>query len=156
MAVTRSRSNVRRNPRPRAKVWLEIDGAYIFGRGISDILKAVAQCGSIKEAARSVGKSYRHVWARIKAAEQALGAELVRTQVGGSGVRRSELTALGCDLVRDFDVLRQQVLKLVEREYQRRLHATLDRHRHPVSRAVRESSPATAGTPCRKPGQRED
>jgi molybdate transport system regulatory protein len=110
-------------------VWLEIDGEYIFGRGISDILKAIAEQGSIKEAARSVGKSYRHVWARIKETEQALGAELVRTQVGGSDVRRSELTNLGRDLVEDFDALRSQVLTLVDREFQRRVQATLGRHR---------------------------
>ena len=69
--------------------------------------------GSIKEAAKSVGKSYRHVWAKIKETEQALGAALVRTQVGGNEVRRSELTELGCDLVRDFEALRGKVLRLL-------------------------------------------
>jgi molybdate transport system regulatory protein len=118
-----------RDPQPRAKVWLEIDGNYIFGRGISDILKAIADKGSIKEAAKSVGKSYRHVWSRIKETEHALGAALVRTQVGGNDLRRSALTELGCDLVHDFDALRQNVLSLVDREFQRRLRSTLNRHR---------------------------
>ena len=36
---------------PRVKVWLEVDGQYVFGRGISDILKAIAETGSIKAAA---------------------------------------------------------------------------------------------------------
>ena len=65
MAGVKNHMHPRRVPMPHAKVWLEIDGNYIFGRGISDILKAVADKGSIKEAAKSVGKSYRHVWARI-------------------------------------------------------------------------------------------
>jgi molybdate transport system regulatory protein len=117
------------DPAPRAKVWLEVDGNYVFGRGISDILKAVADTGSIKAAAKSLGKSYRHVWAKIKETEQAIGAVLVTTQVGGHDVRRSELTQLGADLVRDFDALRQQVLSLVERAFQRRLQVTLERHR---------------------------
>jgi len=129
MAGVKRQAHRRHAPVPRVKVWLEIDGEYIFGRGISDILKAIADQGSIKEAARSVGKSYRHVWARIKETEQALGAELVRTQVGGSDVRRSELTNLGRDLVKDFDALRSQVLTLVDREFQRRVQATLGRHR---------------------------
>jgi molybdate transport system regulatory protein len=89
----------------------------------------VADTGSIKAAAKSVGKSYRHVWSRIKETEQAIGAVLVTTQVGGRDLRRSELTHLGSDLVRDFDTLREQVFSLVEREFQRRLSATLDRHR---------------------------
>ncbi len=36
---------------PRVKVWLEIDGEYVFGWGICEILEAVRQAGSIKNAA---------------------------------------------------------------------------------------------------------
>ncbi|MFH1924014.1 MAG: LysR family transcriptional regulator [Planctomycetota bacterium] len=114
---------------PRAKVWLEVDGQYVFGRGISDILKAVAETGSIKAAAIELGKSYRHVWAKIKETEQALGAPLVDSRVGGKDARRSDLTELGADLVRDFDALRDQTLDLVREEFQRRVRSTLARHR---------------------------
>ena len=54
---------------PRVKVWLEVDGQYVFGFGLSEILKAVGQAGSIKAGAESLGKSYRYVWGRIKKAE---------------------------------------------------------------------------------------
>src|SRR5262245_35427932 len=62
---------------PRVKVWLEAGGRYAFGFGISEILQAVGRAGSIKQAAADLGKSYRHVWGRIKAAEAALGRPLV-------------------------------------------------------------------------------
>jgi molybdate transport system regulatory protein len=114
---------------PRAKFWLELDGQYVFGRGISEILKAVAQTGSIKAAADRVGKSYRFVWARVKQTEQSLGASLVHTQIGGSGTHRSELTELARDLVRDFDALRERALALVRREFTQGVAATLRRHR---------------------------
>ncbi|MHB8973262.1 MAG: winged helix-turn-helix domain-containing protein [Pirellulaceae bacterium] len=129
MTGVKKPAGLRRDPVPRTKVWLEIDGHYVFGRGVSDILKAVAETGSIKAAAKNLGKSYRHVWSKIKETEQAIGAVLVTTQVGGNDPRRSELTQLGLDLMRDFDALRQQVFSLVEREFERRLRATLDRHR---------------------------
>lgn len=129
MTGVKKPTRLRRAPVPRTKVWLEVDGHYAFGHGISDILKAVADTGSIKAAAKSLGKSYRHVWSRVKEAEQAIGAVLVTTQVGGQDVRRSELTRLSADLVRDFDAPRQHVISLVEREFRRRLSATLDRHR---------------------------
>jgi molybdate transport system regulatory protein len=128
MMDVQRRSQTARGPIPRAKVWLEIEGDYVFGRGISDILKAVAETGSIKAAAGKLGRSYRHIWARIKEAEQALGAPLVHTQVGGHDVRRSELTELGADLVRDFDTLRCRVIDHVHREYERLLRSTLARH----------------------------
>jgi molybdate transport system regulatory protein len=101
--------------RPRVKLWLEKDDQYVFGHGISSILKAVDQAGSIKEAAAELGKSYRHVWSRIKSAEAALGIPLVETRVGGEGAQRSQLTDQAKLLVREFDDLRRSVFELVER-----------------------------------------
>src|SRR5215831_1268706 len=77
---------------PRVKVWLEVGGRYAVGLGISEILQAVDRTGSIKQAAIEVGKSYRHVWERVKEAASALGVVLVETQIGGKDVRRSCLT----------------------------------------------------------------
>jgi molybdate transport system regulatory protein len=99
---------------PRIKLWLEVDEQYVFGLGISNILKAVDETGSIKEAARRLGKSYRHVWSRVKSAESALGIRLVETRVGGEGAHRSQLTEAARLLVREYDALRRDVLELVE------------------------------------------
>ena len=113
---------------PRTKLWLEVNSQYVFGLGISNILKAVQHTGSIKAAAKEVGKSYRHVWDKIKHAEQALGVPLVRTQVGGKDVRRSELSELAQDLVHDFDAFRQRLFDLVQVEFSKRLQDTLQKH----------------------------
>ncbi len=113
---------------PRAKLWLEVNRQYVFGLGISEILKAIQHTGSIKAAAREVGKSYRHVWDKIKRAEQALGVPLVRTQVGGKDARRSELSALALDLVRDFETFRQRLFELVQVEFSQRLRDTIEKH----------------------------
>jgi molybdate transport system regulatory protein len=113
---------------PRAKLWLEVDSHYVFGLGISEILKAIQHTGTIKAAADEVGKSYRHVWDKIKQAEQALGVPLVRTQVGGKEARRSELSDLAQDLVLDFDAFRQRLFQLVQVEFSQRLRDTLHKH----------------------------
>ena len=102
---------------PRAKVWLEVDGKYVFGLGICRILEAVEETGSIKNAAASIGKSYRHVWSRIKEVEQAIGISLVATQVGGSGTRRSALTEPARQLVTSYRELREQVFTLVDEQF---------------------------------------
>jgi len=118
-----------RHPRkqlvPRIKVWMELSGSYVFGRGISDILKAVDDAGSIKQAAHSLGKSYRYVWKRIKDAETALGAALVETQVGGKDAHRSDLTDFGRTLVDEFDRLRSRMDALLVEEFPRRLQRLL-------------------------------
>jgi len=105
---------------PRVKVWLEMDGQYVFGLGISEILKAVEASGSIKAAAKRLGKSYRYVWARVKKAEQALDEPLVHARVGGKGTERSSLSELAQQLVSDYDALRQRMFEVVREEFSSR------------------------------------
>lgn len=103
--------------RPRAKIWLEVDGRYVFGHGLAEILSAIEACGSIKEASGRLGKSYRYVWQRVKEAEAALKSPLVDAHVGGAGTHRSQLTSEARRLLRSFLRLRTKVLVLVEREF---------------------------------------
>jgi len=120
VAHSRQDSSKRKPIRPRVKIWLEMEQQYVFGFGISEILKAVEESGSIKAAAESLGKSYRHVWARVKKAEESLGEPLVDTRVGGKGAGRSSLTELACRLVADYDALRQRMFEVVEQEFSSR------------------------------------
>src|SRR5262249_39578369 len=66
--------------RPRIKVWMQAPNGFGFGSRFIAILEAVDRTGSIKHAAADVGWSYRHVWSRIKRAEEALACTLVTTQ----------------------------------------------------------------------------
>ena len=120
MVLPRRKPTKRQWMKARAKVWLEIEDQYVFGFGLSEMLKAVEATGSIKAAADSLGKSYRYVWGRIKEAEQALGEPLVQTRVGGKGTRRSSLTELASRLVADYDALRRRVFDVVQQEFSSR------------------------------------
>lgn len=105
---------------PRVKIWLELDGQYVFGRGLCRMLSAVEETGSIKAAAVEVGKSYRYVWGRIKDAEETLGISLVTAHVGGAGVRRSELTPRARELLTDYLALRERMLEVMTTEFAER------------------------------------
>jgi molybdate transport repressor ModE-like protein len=110
---------------PRVKVWLETQGRYAFGFGISEILQAVDRAGSIKQAATHLGKSYRYVWGRIKEAEQALGRQLVEARVGGKDRQRSSLTPAARQLVDDFLAVRKRMLEVVRQEFRRRFRPAM-------------------------------
>ena len=116
----KSTPTLRKRITPRVKVWVEIDGRYGFGHGLSEILKAVEATGSIKDGAARVGKSYRYAWGRIKMAEKALGIRLVQTRVGGSEASRSSLTPKAQELVAQFDALRKRAFSVIEREFSAR------------------------------------
>lgn len=106
--------------KPRVKVWLELQGEYVFGHGLSRMLDAVRETGSIKEAAKSLGKSYRYVWGRIKQAEESIGESLVETQVGGAGAHRSDLTPRAQELLDAFYALRERMTEVLEEEFSAR------------------------------------
>jgi molybdate transport system regulatory protein len=105
---------------PRVKVWFETVDGYSFGFGLVEILECVARAGSIKAAAAELGRSYRHIWDRIKEAERAIGRTLVETQVGGQGLKRSALTAEARQLVADFLAIRNRMIDVMEHESARR------------------------------------
>jgi molybdate transport repressor ModE-like protein len=105
---------------PRIKVWLEKDGGAGFCQGMCAILEAIQSTGSIKHAAAQMGKSYRHIWGRIKAAEKLLGKQLVETHVGGKNTQRSLLTHEAQDIVREFLAMRDRISKVLEEEFARR------------------------------------
>lgn len=120
MARARSGAAKKAQLKSRVKVWLEADGRYVFGFGLSEILKAVEATGSIKEGARQLGKSYRYVWGRVKKAEEAMGRSLVETHVGGAGTCRSALTELARGLVADYDALRKRMFDVATEEFGQR------------------------------------
>lgn len=102
---------------PRVKIWFEVGPDYGFGAGLVQILQAVDRAGSIKRAAAELGRSYRHVWDRIKEAEQALGCPLVETQVGGQGAHRSDLTPAARRLIDEFLAIRRRMIEVLEAEF---------------------------------------
>src|SRR5262245_56310776 len=117
--MARSRGRQPKRLVPRVKVWVECEGRYAFGFGLSEILSAVEHKGSIKYAADELGKSYRYVWGRIKEAEKVLGHRLVETQVGGQGLKRSALTPTARHLLASFLTLRGRVMDLLGQEFAR-------------------------------------
>ena len=90
----------------RTKIWIEDDtGKVIFGAGRFNILKAVAEHGSLSAAAKALGMSYRAVWGKIRATEDRLGQQLLRKQTGGISGGGSELTPFANNLLKSYHKL---------------------------------------------------
>jgi len=90
-------------PRPVFKVWLETDEGYVFGPGVCSLLRKVRETGTLKEAAASLGMSYRYAWGLVKKAEKKLGQPLLHAHKGGrSGGGGAELTEVGLRLLDEF------------------------------------------------------
>lgn len=116
---------------PRVKVWFEGANGHSFGAGLIQILEVIRRTGSIKQAAADLGRSYRHVWARLKRAEDAVGKALVTSRVGGQGTHRSDLTPAAADLIAQFSKLRERMIAELERERGNEAATRTPRQREP-------------------------
>ncbi|MBI5519513.1 MAG: LysR family transcriptional regulator [Desulfovibrio sp.] len=90
----------------RVHLWLEAGGGMLFGLGRVQLLELVERLGSLNQAAKALGMSYRAAWGRIKRTEQALGEALL---VKASGRKGYELSDLSKALLKDFAAWHQEV-----------------------------------------------
>ncbi|GHV56493.1 molybdenum-binding protein [Deltaproteobacteria bacterium] len=67
-----------------AKLLLKVGSDYILGPGRIELLKKIAELGSLRQAAGAMGMGYRWAWGRLKKTEAALDLELL-VQEPGSG-----------------------------------------------------------------------
>lgn len=96
-----------------------------------DILRRIADVGSISEAARSAGMSYKSAWQAVETLTNLAGTPIVEKVVGGANGGGTQLTATGrliLDLSDELARARRQVLESTTPPTQRPLdflHALL-------------------------------
>ncbi len=90
--------------KPSCKVWIEYKGIPVLGKGGAEILRAISTEQSISKAAKKLGMSYRYAWNYLQKIQKAVEAPVVVTFKGGkTGGGGAKLTALGVDLVEEYD-----------------------------------------------------
>ena len=75
-----------------------------------DILRRIADVGSISEAARSAGMSYKSAWQAVETLTNLAGTPIVEKVVGGANGGGTQLTATG-RLIHELARARRQVLE---------------------------------------------
>ena len=91
--------------RLRSRFWIEDDkGKILMGEGRAKILELIESTGSINKTAKKLGMSYRAVWGKLRATEDALGESFVLRE-GRAG---SSLTAEGAKFLRRYNDLKHR------------------------------------------------
>ena len=72
-----------------------LSGAAYVGPGRADLLEGIARTGSIADAAKGMGMSYKRAWSLVQALNDGFGEPLVETSRGGAGQGGTHLTAAG-------------------------------------------------------------
>jgi molybdate transport system regulatory protein len=105
----------------QADVWLQVNGEKFGGTQRIALLAAVAECGSITQAAKNINMSYKAAWDAIEQMNNLAGEPLLERSSGGKGGGGTHLTTRGQQLVDNF--------KLIEREH----HAYIARLNQPAT-----------------------
>jgi molybdate transport system regulatory protein len=98
----------------RSKIWIEVDGEPVFGRGRRFLLEAIDTYGSINQAARKVDISFRKAWSHIKAMEKRLGVKLVERQTGGKNGGGALLTDDAREFIKKYEEMEKGIQEYVD------------------------------------------
>ncbi|MEO7336855.1 MAG: TOBE domain-containing protein [Caldimonas sp.] len=98
-----------------AELWLTLDGHNLAGARRVALLAEIARMGSITQAAKAVGLSYKGAWNAIEDMSNQAGEPLLDRMVGGKGGGHTRLTPRGEKLVRNFDLIRAEHARFIER-----------------------------------------
>ncbi|HSW62930.1 MAG TPA: FmdE family protein [Dissulfurispiraceae bacterium] len=103
----------------RSKIWIDVGGEPVFGRGRRFLLEAIDKLGSIRQAAQEISISYRKAWGYIKSMEERLGFALVDRHAGGKDGGGASLTENAKQFLKKYRMLEQGIHELVDDRFSR-------------------------------------
>lgn len=97
----------------QGSVWLTVAGENFGGASRIALLAQIATCGSITQAAKAAGMSYKAAWDAIDAMNNLAGEPLVERLAGGKGGGGTRLTHRGEQLVKNFATIEREHRRFV-------------------------------------------
>jgi molybdate transport system regulatory protein len=80
---------------------------FYVGPGRADLMELIGETGSISEAAKRMGMSYKRAWSLVQALNDGFGAPLVETVRGGAGQGGASVTAAGQEVLARYRQMQQ-------------------------------------------------
>jgi molybdate transport system regulatory protein len=110
----RPEPSAKRGPRQiKGRIWVEVGGKPAINDAAADLLEQIAACGSLSEAARRLGFSYRRAWMLLNGVNQRWPTPLVLTAIGGRRGGGAVLTETGRHVLRTYRDLQLQLEHLL-------------------------------------------
>ena len=97
---------------PGIRFRLDFHDQCSVGIGKISLLEAIARTGSLSQAARDIGMSYRRAWLLIDSMNADFDTRVISATVGGSGGGGTQLTAFGRELVQAYRNLEARIAPL--------------------------------------------
>jgi len=130
-------------PAPLVRFRIDFGEHSNIGPGKVALLEGIKAHGSVSEAARSMGMSYRRAWLLLNSVNHSFNVPATINTAGGRGGGGAEITAFGTLLVERYrDVERK--LNMIAGQYLKEIRAQVNTEggasarRNPVSKKIRK------------------
>ncbi len=97
---------------PAIRIRIDFAENVHVGPGKIALLEAIKSSGSISDAARSLGMSYRRAWMLINSLKQGFSDAVTVSSTGGAGGGGARVTAFGASLIKQYRLLERDVGRL--------------------------------------------
>jgi molybdate transport system regulatory protein len=92
-----------------------LSDSFYMGPGRADLMQFIAETGSISEAARRMGMSYKRAWGLVQALNEGFGSALIETARGGKE-QGALLTDAGRDVLERYRGMQEATRKAIARD----------------------------------------
>lgn len=97
-------------------LWLEGNGTRFFGPGPVELLQLIEETGSINQAAKKMGMSYKKAWEIVNRLNEKVGSPMVITATGGEKGGGSTISEEAKVMIEWYLSLREKFRKFMENE----------------------------------------
>jgi molybdate transport system regulatory protein len=98
----------------RARFWITGKTSGYIGIGRIELLEKIDELGSMSQAAKSMGMSYKKAWKLIEELNSMYDEPLIVKAQGGKSGGGSVLTDKGKELIKQFRVIEQQLVVFLQ------------------------------------------
>jgi molybdate transport system regulatory protein len=97
---------------PIIRIRIDFTDNVNLGPGKIALLEAIKTTGSISDAARALGMSYRRAWMLINSLKEGFSEAVTVSSTGGKGGGGARVTAFGNSLIKQFRLLEREIARL--------------------------------------------
>lgn len=102
--------------RVNGSLWIEGNGTRFFGPGPVELLQLIEETGSINQAARKMGMSYKKAWEMVNRLNEIAGSAMVITATGGEKGGGSTISDEARQLIEWYLAMRERFRQFMEKE----------------------------------------
>ncbi len=94
---------------------ITLSDSFYIGPGRADLMQLIAETGSISEAAKRMGMSYKRAWGLVQVLNEGFGAPLVEASRGGTA-QGASLTPAGREVLERYRGMQEGTRKAIARD----------------------------------------